>query len=158
MAEFSDKSNTPNNLPRGTDWMPSSPPVKGVPEVWASGQGGLLDVVTDKAYAQNRTIYFCYAERTAGGGQGFCVNLSVDTGSLDLMKFCRKLDVLYIDTVVEPWLGFYFDKNMKNSERTNYALRETVRRKSRKGEVTLRIADTFSCADWDAYEAIYRLS
>ncbi len=46
-----------------------SPPVKGVPEVWASGQGGLLDVVTDKAYAQNRTIYFCYAERTAGGGR-----------------------------------------------------------------------------------------
>jgi hypothetical protein len=46
------------------------------------------------------------------------------------MKLCRKLDVLYIDTVVEPWLGFYFDKNMKNSEcsRTNYALRETVRR------------------------------
>jgi homospermidine synthase len=47
---------------------------------------------------------------TEGGGQGFCVNLSVDTGSLDLMKLCRKLDVLYIDTVVEPWLGFYFDK------------------------------------------------
>lgn len=46
-----------------------SPPVKGVPEVWASGQGGLLDLVTDKAYAQNRTIYFCYAERTAGGGR-----------------------------------------------------------------------------------------
>jgi homospermidine synthase len=48
---------------------------------------------------------------TEGGEQGFCVNLSVDTGSLDLMKLCRKLDVLYIDTVVEPWLGFYFDKN-----------------------------------------------
>ena len=56
---------------------------------------------------------------TEGEGQGFCVNLSVDTGSLDLMKMCRKLDVLYIDTVVEPWLGFYFDKSMKNSERTN---------------------------------------
>lgn len=66
------------------------------------------------------------------GGQGFCVNLSVDTGSLDLMKLCRKLDVLYIDTVVEPWLGFYFDKNMKNSERTNYALRETVRKEKAK--------------------------
>jgi homospermidine synthase len=62
---------------------------------------------------------------TEGAGQGFLVNLSVDTGSVDLMKLCRKLDVLYIDTVVEPWLGFYFDKNMKNSERTNYALRET---------------------------------
>ncbi len=66
---------------------------------------------------------------TEGEGQGFCVNLSVDTGSLDLMKLCRKLDVLYIDTVVEPWLGFYFDKNMNNAERTNYALRETVRQR-----------------------------
>jgi homospermidine synthase len=27
---------------------------------------------------------------TEGGGQGFCVNLSVDTGSLDLMKLCRE--------------------------------------------------------------------
>jgi len=48
------------------------------------------------------------------------------------MKFCRKLDVLYIDTVVEPWLGFYFDTSVKNSERTNYALRETVRREKAK--------------------------
>src|SRR3712207_5960898 len=28
---------------------------------------------------------------TAGEGQGFCVNLSVDTSSLDLMKLCREL-------------------------------------------------------------------
>ena len=45
-----------------------SPPLKGVPEVWASGQGGLLDVIIDKSYAQNKTIYFCFAERTGGGG------------------------------------------------------------------------------------------
>jgi homospermidine synthase len=63
---------------------------------------------------------------TEGKGQGFCVNLSVDTGSLDLMKLCRKLDVLYIDTVIEPWLGFYFDAEMDNAGRTNYALRETL--------------------------------
>ena len=37
---------------------------------------------------------------TAGGGQGFCVNLSVDTGSVDLMEFARSLGALYIDTVV----------------------------------------------------------
>ena len=48
---------------------------------------------------------------TAGGGQGFCVNLSVDTSSLDIMELCRELGALYIDTVVEPWLGFYFDKS-----------------------------------------------
>ena len=63
---------------------------------------------------------------TAGGGQGFCVNLSVDTSSLDIMEFCRELGVLYIDTVVEPWLGFYFDKSAGPEARTNYALRETV--------------------------------
>ena len=69
---------------------------------------------------------------TDGDGQGFCVNLSVDTGSLDLMKLCRKLGVLYIDTVVEPWLGFYFDETAPNAARTNYALREAVRKEARK--------------------------
>ncbi|MCB1337245.1 MAG: homospermidine synthase [Maritimibacter sp.] len=60
------------------------------------------------------------------GGQGFCVNLSVDTSSLDIMKLCRSLGVLYIDTVVEPWAGFYFD-TQDNAARTNYALRQAVR-------------------------------
>ncbi|EEX12706.1 homospermidine synthase [Citreicella sp. SE45] len=59
-------------------------------------------------------------------GKGFCVNLSVDTSSLDIMKFCREIGVLYIDTVVEPWAGFYFDTE-NNAERTNYALRQKVR-------------------------------
>lgn len=59
-------------------------------------------------------------------GRGFVVNLSVDTSSLDLMKFCRELAVPYIDTVVEPWAGFYFDTT-DNAARTNYALRQAVR-------------------------------
>lgn len=63
---------------------------------------------------------------TAGEGQGFCVNLSVDTSSLDMMKLCRKLGVLYIDTVVEPWLGFYFDQSADPATRSNYRLRESV--------------------------------
>lgn len=67
-----------------------------------------------------------------GEGQGFLVNLSVDTSSLDLMKLCRKLGVLYIDTVVEPWPGFYFDDTATAADRTNYALRETVRREKKK--------------------------
>ncbi|MBN9671230.1 homospermidine synthase [Roseibium aggregatum] len=67
-----------------------------------------------------------------GEGQGFVVNLSVDTSSLDLMKLCRKLGVLYIDTVVEPWPGFYFDDKAKAADRTNYALRETVRKEKAK--------------------------
>jgi homospermidine synthase len=63
---------------------------------------------------------------TAGNGQGFCVNLSVDTSSLDIMRFAREIGALYIDTVIEPWPGFYFDKSLGASARSNYALRETV--------------------------------
>ncbi len=63
---------------------------------------------------------------TAGEGQGLCVNLSVDTSSLEIMRLCRDLDVLYIDTVVEPWEGFYYDAATDNALRTNHALRSTV--------------------------------
>src|SRR3954447_7191009 len=63
---------------------------------------------------------------TAGGGQGFCVNLSVDTSSHDIMALARELGCLYIDTVVEPWAGFYFDRSHGPEARTNYALRETI--------------------------------
>jgi len=63
---------------------------------------------------------------TNGPGQGFCVNLSVDTSSLAIMELCRGLGALYIDTVVEPWPGFYFDRSLGPESRTNYALRETV--------------------------------
>jgi homospermidine synthase len=63
---------------------------------------------------------------TEGGGQGFCVNLSVDTSSRDIMALCRKLGALYIDTVAEPWAGFYFDRSQGPGERTNYMLRESI--------------------------------
>ena len=63
---------------------------------------------------------------TRGEGQGFCVNLSVDTSSVALMELARELDVLYIDTVVEPWTGFYFDTTLGPEARSNYALRETM--------------------------------
>jgi homospermidine synthase len=69
---------------------------------------------------------------TEGGGQGFCVNLSVDTSSLDIMKFCREIGAFYIDTVVEPWIGFYFDPKKNPAARTNYALRETILEERRK--------------------------
>jgi homospermidine synthase len=61
-----------------------------------------------------------------GPGQGFIVNLSVEVCSLDIIKLAQELKVLYVDTVVEPWPGFYFDAELGPEARTNYALRETV--------------------------------
>ncbi|MDI3380950.1 PQQ-dependent sugar dehydrogenase [Xenophilus aerolatus] len=45
----------------------ANPPVQGLPAIAAGGQGGLLDVVTDSAFASNRTVYFCFSEPDAGG-------------------------------------------------------------------------------------------
>ena len=59
---------------------------------------------------------------TGGPGRGMMVNLSVDTSSVDLMDFCKDIDAFYIDTVVEPWPGLYFDAKRSLSERSNYAL------------------------------------
>jgi glucose/arabinose dehydrogenase len=46
-----------------------SPPVANVPQVRASGQGGLHDVALDRNFGSNRTIYFCFAEPASGGGR-----------------------------------------------------------------------------------------
>ena len=63
---------------------------------------------------------------TAGGGHGFCVNLSVDTSSVDIMELCNELGAIYIDTVNEPWAGFYYNTKISPEARSNYALRETT--------------------------------
>jgi len=75
---------------------------------------------------------------TCGPGRGMVVNLSVDTSSVDLMEFAKDLDAFYIDTVVEPWPGLYTDATRSISERSNYALRESVLalRRRRPGGVT----------------------
>ncbi len=37
-----------------------SAPLAGVPKVHSGGQAGLLDIALDRAFAQNRTIFFCF--------------------------------------------------------------------------------------------------
>lgn len=44
--------------PDGQVW----PPLQGLPEIYAKGQGGLLDVAIDPDYANNGRIYFSYSE------------------------------------------------------------------------------------------------
>ncbi len=45
-----------------------SSPIKGVPKVYARGQGGLLEIIVDPDFAANRTLYLSYAEPGRGGG------------------------------------------------------------------------------------------
>lgn len=50
----------------GTDGALSAP-LTGVPAVYAVGQGGLLDVAIDPAFATNRLVYLSFAEPGSGG-------------------------------------------------------------------------------------------
>ncbi|MXR30284.1 PQQ-dependent sugar dehydrogenase [Pseudomonas sp. PICF6] len=62
-----------------------SAPLNGVPEVWARGQGGLLDVVLSPDFKQDRTVYLSYAEAGDDGKAGTAVGrgqLSEDLQSL----------------------------------------------------------------------------
>jgi aldose sugar dehydrogenase len=44
-----------------------SAPLAGVPAVFAQGQGGLLDVAIEPAFADSRMVYLSYAEPGEGG-------------------------------------------------------------------------------------------
>lgn len=44
-------------------------PIKGVPQVHAQGQGGLLDVILDPNFADNQTIYLSYAGKDRNGAR-----------------------------------------------------------------------------------------
>ena len=67
------------------------PPVAGLPAIDVAGQGGLLDVITDRDFAKNRTIYFCYSEPAGSGGSGnstalAAARLSGDASRLEGLK------------------------------------------------------------------------
>jgi glucose/arabinose dehydrogenase len=63
-----------------------SQPITGVPRVFAASQGGLLDVIVDRNFAQNRTIYFCYAEPADGGARTAMARATLGDGRLDQLQ------------------------------------------------------------------------
>lgn len=77
------------SVPWGMDWLPDGDmlitgrsgelyrysdgalveePISGVPEVWARGQGGLLDIAVHPDYAENGWIYITYSSPEGGSG------------------------------------------------------------------------------------------
>lgn len=58
-----------------------SPPLAGVPDVAARGQGGLLDVVLLPDFATSRSIVFSYSEAGSGGAGTAVARATLDEGS-----------------------------------------------------------------------------
>ncbi|WLD57139.1 PQQ-dependent sugar dehydrogenase [Salinispirillum sp. LH 10-3-1] len=63
----------PGRLRRMVEGSLIDEPVSGLPEITASGQGGLLDVVPHPDFAQNRWVYFSYSH---GNNQGLTTRLA----------------------------------------------------------------------------------
>jgi aldose sugar dehydrogenase len=61
-------------------------PIEGVPEVYASGQGGLLDVALDPGFASNRVIYLSYAASGEGGNSTRVARATLGEGRLEDLK------------------------------------------------------------------------
>jgi glucose/arabinose dehydrogenase len=58
-----------------------SQPLAGVPAVAANNQGGLLDVVLDRDFTKNSTIYFCYSDPVPGGAQTALARARLEAGA-----------------------------------------------------------------------------
>ncbi len=72
-----------------------SPPLSGVPRVYNSGQGGLLDVALDPDFAANRTVYLSFAESGEGGaGTALARGRLTDGGLADTQVIFRQMPKL----------------------------------------------------------------
>jgi homospermidine synthase len=54
------------------------------------------------------------------------INASVNVSSKDIIALALEHGALYVDTTIDPWDGEYFDTSIAMSERSNYALRESL--------------------------------
>ncbi len=69
-------------------------PVEGVPEVFASGQGGLFDVLPHPNFSENRWIYLAYAARGVGGAHTRVTRFRFDEAAYRLTGAKQIFDAL----------------------------------------------------------------
>jgi aldose sugar dehydrogenase len=71
----------PGNLRIYADGVLQPGSIEGIPEAWAHGQGGLLDVVLHPDYSQNGWIYLAYSARGEGDGGNTAIARGKLTGN-----------------------------------------------------------------------------
>ncbi|HEY8013596.1 MAG TPA: saccharopine dehydrogenase NADP-binding domain-containing protein, partial [Dongiaceae bacterium] len=87
-----------------------------------------LNYVVEPIFRKNMAAVLA---RYAGHGD-LILNLSVEVSSIDVMAWCQKNRVLYLDTCIEPWANYYDNPKIPEEQRTNYFLRYTAREKAKK--------------------------
>jgi glucose/arabinose dehydrogenase len=76
----------PGRLRLVQDGVLEPKPIAGVPPVYASGQGGLLDVALDPGFASNQVIYLSYAAEGDGGNSTRVARATLGDGRLEGLK------------------------------------------------------------------------
>ena len=66
-------------------------PVRGLPRIAASGQGGLLDVVADSDFERNRTIFFSFSEPGRGGAGTAVARARLEGNALTDLKIVFRM-------------------------------------------------------------------
>ncbi len=56
--------------------------------------------------------------------RGFIISVCNEVSSKALAEYASNNNAFYIDTVVEPWSGFYFNSKLDKASQSNYILRE----------------------------------
>ena len=69
----------------------ASPPLPGVPKVYARSQAGLMDVILARDFAQSHRIYFCYAETVRGGAEIAVAHAKLDDGASPGLREVTKI-------------------------------------------------------------------
>ena len=73
----------------------------------------------------NKENYTVILDRMLVSGD-MLVNLSVNVSSQALVEYCHTNHVLYLDTCIEPWEGYYTDQSVPAEKRSNYSLRQDI--------------------------------
>lgn len=92
-------------------------PVKGLPEIFYEGQGGLLDVVPHPDFANNNIVYLTYSAKAAAGEKGKGANTALLRAKLDNNSLVDKKVIFKaspnVDAKVHYGGRIAFDKNGK---------------------------------------------
>ncbi|MDB5730566.1 MAG: hypothetical protein JWQ03_461 [Variovorax sp.] len=83
-----------------------SAPIEGLPRVAVRLQGGLLDLVTDTAFARNRTLYFCYSQPSEEDDEATSTALARATLSKDYSRLEHVKVIFVQQPKVEGQLHF----------------------------------------------------
>lgn len=86
--------------------------IKGIPEVWEHGQGGLMDIALHPEFNSNQTLYLTYSKQKPGTNLGTTVLVTAQLAGDQLINVNQLFEALpYVDTKYHFGSRIVFDGN-----------------------------------------------